>query len=322
MLQVTTNIPPIAVFAGHLAAGKTKLFICTLPHKPDKKIVALVNEFGEIGIDSQLVINPNEEIFETNSCGICCTPRGDLIRVVGDFRQRQDKFEDLATKTTTLDRAALTIQTFFVGEDLQSQLQLDVVVTVADAKYIWKNWESSEARKQFAVADAIWLNQTDRLTQQQLYELQKRIRAVNVLAKIYHNCNTNFAMDAILEVGAFKRQSARETDPSVLSQAACQHAQSVSAVALVESGVLEGEKFDNWICRLLQTTGLDIFWMKGILNIADEDCRFLCQSVRMLFERCRDRPWQPNETRKNELVFIGRNLDQAKLREDFRAILI
>ncbi|HCF27157.1 MAG TPA: cobalamin biosynthesis protein CobW, partial [Cyanobacteria bacterium UBA11049] len=291
-------------------------------HEHGKKVAAIVNEFGEVGIDNQLVIDADEEIFEMNNGCICCTVRGDLIRIISNLMRRRDKFDHIVIETTGLADPAPVIQTFFVDEDMQTQLSLDAVVTVVDAKHIWQHWDADEAKEQIAFADVILLNKTDLVSQEQLDELERRIRSINALSKVYRTRNAELEMDALLGVRAFDLNRALEIDPEFLNENAHEHDETVGSVALVESGELDMQKLNDWLSYLLQTQGTDIFRMKGILNIAGEDRRFVFQGVHMLFDATRDRPWKKSETRKNQLVFIGRNLDEAKLKDDFRACLI
>jgi G3E family GTPase len=309
---------PVTVLTGYLGAGKTTLLNRILTYEHGKKVAVIINEFGEVGIDNQLVINSvDEEIFEMNNGCICCTVRGDLIRIMGNLMRRRDKFDHLVIETTGLADPAPVIQTFFMDEDVRSQTNLDAVVTVVDAKHIWEHWDSSEAQEQIAFADVILLNKTDLVTSEKLDQLEQRIRSMNALAKIYRTQNAELDMDALLGVKAFDLERALEIDPQFLNEEAHEHDESVYSVALVESGALDWEKLTNWLGNLLQTRGPDIFRMKGILNIAGEENRLVFQGVHMIFDGKPDRPWKPGETRKNELVFIGRNLDEAQLREDF-----
>lgn len=320
--MATMDSVPVTLLTGYLGAGKTTLLNRILTYEHGKKVAVIVNEFGEIGIDNQLVIDADEEIFEMNNGCICCTVRGDLIRIISNLMKRRDKFDHLVIETTGLADPAPVIQTFFMDEDVQVQTNLDSVVTVVDAKHIWQHWDADEAQEQIAFADVVLLNKTDLVTPEELDELERRIRGMNAIAKIYRTCNAELEMDALLGIGAFDLNRALEIDPEFLSETAHEHDETVGSVAIVESGELDGNKLNEWISYLLRTQGTDIFRMKGILTIAGEDRRFVFQGVHMLFDGRADRPWKSNETRKNELVFIGRNLNEAQLKEDFRACLV
>ncbi|MEM1242273.1 MAG: GTP-binding protein [Cyanobacteria bacterium P01_H01_bin.26] len=313
---------PVTVLTGYLGAGKTTLLNNILTHEHGKKVAVIVNEFGEVGIDNQLVIDADEEIFEMNNGCICCTVRGDLIRIIGNLMRRRDKFDHLVIETTGLADPAPVIQTFFVDEDIQSQLLLDAVVTVVDAKHIHQHWDSDEAQEQIAFADVILLNKVDLVTPQDLDALESKIRDMNALVKIYRTQNSELEMDSILGVRAFDLDRALGVDPEFLSEDAHEHDESVYSLAFVESGALDKEKLNTWMSDLLRTKGPDIFRMKGILNIQGEDDRFVFQGVHMIFDGKTERPWKLTETRKSELVFIGRNLNESELREGFRACLV
>jgi G3E family GTPase len=313
---------PVTVLTGYLGAGKTTLLKRILTHEHGKKVAVIVNEFGEVGIDNQLIINADEEIFEMNNGCICCTVRGDLIRIIGNLMRRRDKFDHLVIETTGLADPAPVIQTFFMDEEVKSQSFLDAVVTVVDAKHIWQHWDADEAQEQIAFADVILLNKTDLVEPDTLNELERRIRGMNAMAKIYRTRNSEIDMDDLLGVKAFDLNRALEIDPEFLGEDAHQHDESVGSVAIVEPGTVDGQRLNDWIGHLLQTQGPDIFRMKGILNIDGEDHRYVFQGVHMLFDGTRDRLWRTNETRKNELVFIGRNLNESELKGAFRKCLV
>lgn len=319
---------PVTVLTGYLGAGKTTLLNRILTHEHGKKIAVIVNEFGEVGIDNQLVVNADEEIFEMNNGCVCCTVRGDLIRIIANLMRRRDKFDHLLIETTGLADPAPVIQTFFADEDVQTQTRLDAVVTVVDAKHIEQHWHSDEAQEQIAFADVILLNKTDLVEPAQLDQLENRIRAINALSKIYRTRNAEIEMESLLDVSAFDLNRALEIDPGFLHDAAHGHAhehehdETVGSIAIVESGAVDGQKLNQWMSQLLQTQGGNIFRTKGILNIAGEEQRFVFQGVHMLFDGRPDRPWKSTETRQNQLVFIGRDLNEAQLKEDFRACLV
>ncbi|MEM9266921.1 MAG: GTP-binding protein [Cyanobacteria bacterium P01_F01_bin.13] len=313
---------PVTVLTGYLGAGKTTLLNRVLTYEHGKKVAVIVNEFGKVGIDNQLVVDTDEEIFEMNNGCICCKVRGDLVRAVSKLVRRRDKFDHLVIETTGLADPAPVIQTFFMDDEVQAKAQLDAVVTVVDAHHIWQHWEAAEAIEQIAFADVILLNKIDLVTAAELEELEQQVRGINAIAKIYRTQNAHIEMDALLGVKAFDVNNALQINPELLQGTAPKHDKTVGSITLVESGELDDAKLNTWLDELMYNHGPDIFRMKGILNIAGENNRYVFQGVHMLFDGCQDRPWKPDEPRKNELVFIGRNLEQMNLAESFRACLV
>ena len=316
------DLIPTTVLTGYLGAGKTTLLNYILTAQHGKRIAVIVNEFGEIGIDNQLVIDADEEIFEMNNGCICCTVRSDLIRIVSNLMERSEDFDYLMIETTGLADPAPVIQSFFVDEVMRSRLLLDAIVTVVDAKYIWEHWDSSEAQEQIAFADVILLNKVDLVSPPILEELEQRIRIMNAIAKIHQTQHCKISLDTVLGVGAFDLKNALSIDPEFLDEAAHDHDETVTSISIQETGVVNGEQFNRWLYQLVQARGPDLFRMKGILDMDNASRRFVFQGVHMTLDGRPGRPWQAGETRRNELVFIGRDLDEVELRCGFNECLI
>lgn len=313
---------PTTVLTGYLGAGKTTLLNYILTKQHGKRIAVIVNEFGEIGIDNQLVIDADEEIFEMNNGCICCTVRSDLIRIVSSLMERSEDFDYLMIETTGLADPAPVIQSFFIDELMRSKLLLDAIVTVVDAKYVWEHWDSSEAQEQIAFADVILLNKVDLISPPVLEELEHRIRGMNAIAKIHTTQHCQVSLDRVLGIKAFDLKNALSIDPEFLDEEAHEHDQTISSCSIQSHGGVSGEKLNRWLYQLVQARGPDIFRMKGILDLDNEDRRFVFQGVHMTLDGRPGRPWQPDEVRRNELVFIGRNLDEAELRRGFSECLV
>ena len=211
------NQVPVTVLTGFLGSGKTTLLNRILTENHGKRIAVIENEFGEIGIDNDLVIGAEEEIFEMNNGCICCTVRGDLIRILGNLMKRRDKFDYIMVETTGLADPGPVAQTFFMDIEMKEKLQLDSVTTVVDAKHIWQHIDDSdEASEQIAFADVILLNKIDLVTEGELDQLEARIRSMNSAAKIYRTKNAVVEMDKILNVGGFDLDRAMEVDPQFM----------------------------------------------------------------------------------------------------------
>lgn len=313
---------PVTVLTGFLGAGKTTLLNRILTTEHGKRVAVIVNEFGEVGIDHQLVIGADEEIFEMNNGCICCTVRGDLIRIIGNLLKRKDRFDYLVIETTGLADPAPVAQTFFVDDDMKRRLALDGIVTVVDSKHIREHLDQSpEAKEQIAFADVILLNKIDLVPPADVDRLEARIRAINAVATIHRTKDAQMEITRLLNIGAFDLSRKLEIDPNFLGEATHQHDPSVFSVALVEDDPVDEDRMNEWFREVLSTMGTKIYRMKGILNVKGRNHRFVFQGVHMLFDGRPDRPWKTGERRRNELVFIGRDLDREQLAKGFRSCL-
>jgi G3E family GTPase len=215
--MATTDRVPVTVLTGFLGSGKTTLLNRILSENHGKRIAVIENEFGEVGVDHQLVIGAEEEIFETNNGCICCTVRGDLLRILGQLLKRRDKFDYIIVETTGMADPGPVAQTFFLDDEFKQQFLLDAIVTVIDARHIEKHLdEMKEPGEQVAFADVILLNKTDLVTEAELERIERRIRAMNGTAKIFRTQNANVPIDRVLDVGAFDLQRALAVDGSFL----------------------------------------------------------------------------------------------------------
>jgi G3E family GTPase len=310
---------PVTVLTGYLGAGKTTLLNRILSEPHGRRYAVVVNEFGEIGIDNDLVVNADEEVFEMNNGCICCTVRGDLIRIIGGLMKRKD-FDGIIVETTGLADPAPVAQTFFVDDEVRERAALDGIVTVVDAKHILRRLEDShEAEEQVAFADLILLNKTDLVDEATLAVVEARIRAMNPFAVIRRTERCSVDPSDVLGRGAFDLARILEMEPTFLEEDAHEHDAAVTSVSLVSEAPLDADRFQTWIRRLTATQGADILRFKGILAFRGSDRREVIQGVHMLIDGDALTPWKPGEPRTSRFVLIGRNLDRAALEAGFAA---
>jgi G3E family GTPase len=311
---------PVTVLTGYLGAGKTTLLNRILKEHHGKRYAVIFNEFGDIGIDNDLVVGGDEEIFEMNNGCICCTVRGDLIRILDGLMKRRGQFSSILIETTGLADPAPVAQTFFVDDDVRTRTRLDAIVAVADARNLPARLKDShEAQEQLAFADVILLNKIDLVSGEQLADVEARIRAINPYAELHKTTRCDLPLDRVLDRGAFQLDRILAIEPDFLGEDDHQHDQSIGSVSLSSARPLDPDKFIPWVRSLLATKGIDILRSKGIIAFPDEPRRFVFQGVHMLFDGDLQQPWKSAETRETRVVFIGRNLDEADLRRGFEA---
>jgi G3E family GTPase len=330
---------PVTVLTGYLGAGKTTLLNRILSENHGKRYAVVVNEFGEIGIDNDLIVESDEEVYEMNNGCICCTVRGDLIRVVAGLMKRPGGFDGILVETTGLADPVPVAQTFFMDDEVKAKAKLDAVVTIADAKHlIARLADSTEAEEQIGFADVILLNKTDLVSPDELRTVEGRIRAINPHAVIHRTERCAIPLDRVLDRGAFDLERILSLDPDFLEGHDHDHdhdghdhehdhhhddhiARSGIGSVSLRAGELNPPVFFRWIERITQEFGPDILRLKGILALKDDPARYVLQGVHMIIEGNHQRAWRDGEKRESRLVFIGRKLDETMLRTGFEACL-
>jgi len=346
---------PVTVLTGYLGAGKTTLLNRILSEPHGKKYAVIVNEFGEIGIDNDLVVGADEEVFEMNNGCICCTVRGDLVRILDGLMRRKGKFDAIIVETTGLADPAPVAQTFFIDENVGRKTRLDAVVTVADAKWLNERLKDApEAKNQIAFADVILINKTDLVSAEELDDVEARIRGINPYAKLHKTQRSQVPLDAVLGRNAFDLDRILDLEPDFLegddhahdhehdhehghghhhdhdhahghkhahSHGGLKHYhdEDMQSIALKSDQPLDPDKFFPWVQDLVQNEGPNILRCKGILAFKNDDERFVFQGVHMILDGDHQRPWNKDEKRESRIVFIGRNLPGKKITEGFES---
>ena len=208
---------PVTILTGFLGSGKTTLLNRILSEEHGKRIAVIENEYGEVGIDQGLVINADEEVFEMSNGCICCTVRGDLIRVLGNLMKRRDKFDYVLVETTGLADPGPVAQTFFMDEEISSEFTLDGIVTLVDAAHIDQQLgRSDESSEQVAFADVLVLNKTDLVSDDALDTLESRLRDMNRMTRIIRAENAQVPIETVLNLSAFDLDQILKRRPTFL----------------------------------------------------------------------------------------------------------
>jgi G3E family GTPase len=333
---------PVTVLTGFLGAGKTTLLNHLLSQKHGYKCAIVINEFGAISIDNQLVVGVDEEILELNNGCLCCRVRGDLIKSLEDLFRRQKRFDYVLIETTGLADPSPIVHTF-KASDLADKLRLDGIVTVVDARHLEKELrDAPEPTAQLAFADVILLNKTDLVTPDELDRVESRIRKVNSLAAVYRTQNAQIDPAKIFNVRA-RELTGPFSLPESVSQAEEEHRhsdhdhdhdheehehghhhhhdESVSSFYISDDRPLDLKKIEAWLTEIIRELGANIYRSKGILQVKGQAKRVVFQGVQTMFDARPERLWNIGEKRLSQLVFIGKDLDEARIRRGFAGCL-
>ena len=317
---------PVTVLTGFLGSGKTTLLNHILTStEHEMKFAVIENEFGDIGIDENIIVeNSEESIIEVMNGCICCTVRGDLTELLDKMYERVKDFDGVLIETTGLADPAPVAQTFFVDDRVVERYKLDGIVTVVDAKHIIQHLDDekpddveNEAVEQIAFADRILLNKIDLASEEEIREVKNRVKAINAFAPVYETENSIIDPSELIGIGAFDLSQTLEMDPEFLdTDAEHEHDENVTSTSSKFEGELNVNKLERWIGELMRTKAEDLFRYKGVLAVKGMDQKFVFQGVHMLFGGDFNQEiglWKDGEKRECRFVFIGRNLDHAAL---------
>lgn len=339
---MTTNqeLIPVTLLTGFLGAGKTTLLNRILTEDHHQRYAVIINEFGEIGIDGDLVLASEEDLFEMNNGCICCTVRGDLIETLHRLLDRAETFDAVIIETTGLADPGPVAQTFFVDPKLQAHFKLDSITTLVDAKHLPQSLEQGpEAAEQIAFADHIIINKFDLVSGRELHEILRLISTLNPYAKQTIAKRANVDLKLILNQGRFDlsrldtvfatNKNPAHGEVGHVHTADCDHHPrsthtqdvllgGISSCMVIHDAPLDGDKVSNWLIQFLSTHGQDVLRVKGIVNVASEDRKMVFHGVHMMVEGDFQKLWTEDEQRQTRMVWIGRNLDKHLLQNALR----
>ncbi len=322
MNQLSEKLP-VTVVTGFLGSGKTTLINKILSEDHGRKIAVIVNEFGEVSIDGQLIQKSDEEdLIEFNNGCLCCTVRGDLIETI-DKLKKQSELDAILIETTGLADPAPVASSFFLADELSSETKIDSFGAMADAVNLEESLQSNEeAQEQIAFADIILLNKTDLVDEEQLQRVENRIRNLNKAAVIHRTSFSNIGLEKVFGVGAFELDAKLDVDPTFLDDLEHEHDDAVGSFVIRETRPLDINKFMMWITDLLQEQGGELYRSKGIFYARGFKEKVLFQSVRMLTSMEPTDLWESDDKKMTEYVVIGKNLDEEQFRQGFKDCLV
>ena len=304
---------PVTILTGFLGSGKTTLLNRILKEKHGQKIAVIENEFGEVGVDSDILEKSEEQIVEMNNGCICCTVRGDLVRILGDLKDRRAKgelkFDRVIIETTGMADPGPVAQTFFTDEDIGGYYLLDSILTLVDAKHAPKQLdEFREAQEQVGFADRILMSKSDLVSDVQAESLSKRLKTMNPRAQIRKVHFGEAPLAEILDIRGFNLNAILELDPEFLSEEHHEHSDEVESFVFRSSKPFDGAKLEQFLSGMIQLHGPDLLRYKGVLWMKGNPRRVVFQGVHMMMGGDMGKPWAKSEKKESVLVFIGRKL--------------
>ena len=322
---------PVTVLTGYLGSGKTTMLNYILTQNHGYKIAVVENEFGEVGIDDDLVkqkVSSQDQLIEMKNGCICCTVRGDLIQILGELIKKKDQFDYVIIETTGLADPAPVAQTFFVDEKLAKDYYLDAIITLVDCKHFEQHLDEqkgegveNEANEQIAFADKVILNKIDLVEKDYIEHLKKRIKAINGNVEIILSEQSVVNLEKILKISAFDLKTVLTLEPDFLENQEHQHDKTISSVGMMFDGPVNKFKLDMLLRKYVGEKGNDLYRYKGVLNIKGSDNRYIFQGIHMLFSSTPAVPWGKSEKRTNKLCFIGKNLNREEIEKDVKDCL-
>ena len=316
---MTSSLIPVTILTGFLGSGKTTLLNYILKQPHGHRIAVIENEFGEAGIDNELLIQEQgEQIIEMNNGCICCTVRGDLVRILGELAGKRRagtlQFDRVVIETTGLADPAPVAQTFFVDEDITQNFMLDAIVTLVDAKHAPLQLdEHHEAQEQVGFADRILLTKTDLVNPDEVRALRQRLARMNPRARIAESRQGVAALEDLLDIRGFNLNAILEIEPDFLSDVTHEHDDEITSFVFREKRPMDLEKIEDFLSAMVQVHGAQLLRYKGILNLHGVDRRVVFQGVHMLMGSDLAQPWAAGETRESKMVFIGKDLPREAL---------
>jgi G3E family GTPase len=296
---------PVTILTGFLGAGKTTLLNRILSEEHGQRIAVIENEFGEAGIDNELLFQGDEQIIEMNNGCICCTVRGDLVRILGELAQKREHgdfyFDRVIIETTGLADPAPVAQTFFVDQTIAEKYLLDAIITVVDAKHALLQLEN--------------YHEADLMTLEELDILQHKLRKINARAPISHVHFGNTAIDEILDIRGFNLSAILDIEPDFLDDVSHEHDEGITSFVYRSTIPFNAVKMIAFIDVMIKHYGNDLLRYKGILHISGCEQKLIYQGVHMILTETLGANWGVDEPRESVLVFIGRNLLKQDIQE-------